>query len=82
MKKHLNTLNRQTSTVKLAKHQEELTYLWGQILYKTGKLEEAAEKFTELIENFPNSRFVEEAQEIIEHINNNCKARKRKEQKM
>ena len=66
--KALEHIEQATSTVKLAKHQEELTYLWGQILYKTGKLEQAAEKFTALIENFPNSRFVEEAQEIIEHI--------------
>ena len=66
--KALKHIGQAVSTVKLAKHQEELTYLWGQILYKTGELEEASEKFTELIENFPNSSFVEKAQEIIKHI--------------
>ena len=67
--KALKHIDQAVSTVKLAKHQEELTYLWGQILYKTGELEEASEKFTELIENFPNSRFVEKAQETMAQIN-------------
>ena len=66
--KALEHIEKAAQTVELAEYEEELTYLWGQILYKTGKLEQASEKFTALIENFPNSHFVEEAQEIIAHI--------------
>ena len=44
MKRHLNTLKKAAQTVELAEYEEELTYLWGQILYKTGKLEQASEK--------------------------------------
>ena len=39
------------------------------MLYKTGQLEEAVEKLTQLIKNFPNSSFVEKAQEMIGQIN-------------
>ena len=42
------------------KHREGLTYLWGHILYKQGKLELAGPKFDIFIVNFPNSLFVEE----------------------
>ena len=46
---------------KVAKHMEGLTYLWGHVLYKQEKYELAEPKFEELIENFPNSIFVENA---------------------
>ena len=39
-------------------HQEELTYLWAETLYKTGDFDQAKSKFSELIEKFPQSRWV------------------------
>ena len=67
--KALEYVKKAVQTVKLAEYEENLTYLWGHILYKTEQLEQALEKFEQLIENFPNSRFVEKAQEIIAQIN-------------
>ena len=67
--KALEHVEKAAQTVKLAEYEEDLTYLWGHILYKTEQLEQALEKFEQLIENFPNSRFVEKAQEIIAQIN-------------
>ena len=55
-------------TVKLVEYEENITYLWGQILYKTEQLEQAREKFRQLLDKFPNSRFVEKAQETIAQI--------------
>jgi len=40
------------------KHKEELTYLWAEILYKTGDLDQAKSKFLLLIEKFSKSRWV------------------------
>ena len=67
--KALEHVERADQTVKLAEYEERLIYLWGYILHKTGQLEQALEKLTQLIDNFPNSPFVEKAQEIITHIN-------------
>lgn len=52
----------------VVKHQEALTYLWAQILYKTGQVELAMGKFRKFIANFPNSRYVETAQQAIEEM--------------
>lgn len=68
-KKALEHVEKAAQTVKLAEYEENLTYLWGHILYKTGQLEQAREKFKQLLDKFPNSRFVERAQEIIAQIN-------------
>ncbi len=51
------------------KHQEGLTYLWGHVLYKQEKYELAEPKFHTLIENFPNSLFVENAWYAIGQLN-------------
>ncbi len=51
------------------KHQEELTYLWAETLYKTGDIDQAKSKFLLLIEKFPNSRWVEKALYTIAEIN-------------
>lgn len=67
--KALEHVKKAAQTVKLAEYEENLTYLWGHILYKTDQLEQALEKFAQLIENFPNSRFAEKAKETIEQIN-------------
>ena len=45
----------------VAKHQEELTYLWAECLYKIGDFDQAKFKFLLLIEKFPKSRWVEKA---------------------
>ena len=54
---------------KVAKHEEELTYLWAETLYKTGKLEEAKSKFSGLVEKFPKSQRVPKALYAIGDIN-------------
>ena len=51
------------------KHQEGITYLWGHNLYKQEKFELAEPKFMALIENFPNSLFVENAWYAIGQLN-------------
>ena len=56
-------------TATIPKHQEGLTYLWGHILYRTEQFELAEPKFTQLIENFPNSLFVENAWYAIGQLN-------------
>ncbi len=56
-------------TAKMPKHQEGLTYLWGHILYKTEEFTLAEPKFLQLIENFPNSLFVENAWYAIGQLN-------------
>ena len=45
----------------VAEHQEELTYLWAEILYKIKDFEQAKVKFAWLIEKFPNSLWVAKA---------------------
>ena len=51
------------------KHREGITYLWGHILYQTDQYELAEPKFRTLIENFPDSRFVENAWYAIGRLN-------------
>jgi len=51
------------------KHQEGIVYLWGHILFKKEQYEEAEPKFTELIEKFPNSMFVENSWYAIGRLN-------------
>ena len=51
------------------KHIEGLTYLWGHVLYKQEQFELAEPKFHALIENFPNSLFVENAWYAIGQLN-------------
>ncbi len=56
-------------TATVPKHQEGLTYLWGHILYRTEQFDLAEAKFTQLIENFPNSIQVENAWYAIGQLN-------------
>ena len=49
------------SDTQIPRYQEELTYLWADNLYKIGDLNQATSKFTELIEKFPQSRWVPNA---------------------
>ena len=56
-----------TATVR--KHQEGIVYLWGHILFKQEKYEEAEPKFRELIEKFPNSISVENSWYAIGNLN-------------
>ena len=51
------------------KHQEELSYLWSEVLYKMGDLDQAESKFFWLINTFPNSRWVPKALYTIGEIN-------------
>lgn len=53
----------------IPKHQEGLNYLWGHILYRTEVYDVAEAKFRQLIENFPNSLFVENAWYGIGNLN-------------
>lgn len=64
----LEHVEKAARTVKFAEYAENLTYLWGHILYKTEQLEQAREKFKQLIDKFPNTRFREKAQETIAQI--------------
>ena len=67
--KALEYIEQAGSTGTFTGHQENLIYLWGYILYKTEQMELAIKTLTQLIEDFPNSPFVEKAQEIIAQIN-------------
>lgn len=64
----LEYVEKAAQTVKLVEYEESLTHLWGDILYKIGQLEQAREKFKQLLDKFPNTRFAEEAQETIKQI--------------
>ena len=64
--RHIEEVVLETQVVK---HKEELSYLWAETLYKTGKLDQAKLKFSQLIEKFPNSRWVEKALYVIGDIN-------------
>ena len=50
-------------------HQEELTYLWAEILYRIEDLDQAKSKFSWLIGRFPNSDRVPEALYALGNIN-------------
>ena len=56
-------------TATVAKHREVIVFLWGYVLFKTEKLEEAEPKFRELIQNFPNSIYHENAWYSIAQLN-------------
>ena len=58
-----------SSKAYVAGHREELTHLWADILYKIGDLDSAESKFTQLISDFPNSRWIPKALYIIGEIN-------------
>ena len=58
-----------SSKAYVAGHGEELTHLWADILYKTGKFDLAESKFNQLISDFPNSRWIPKALYIIGEIN-------------
>ena len=64
--RHIEEVVLETQVVK---HQEELTYLWAETLYKTGKLDQAKSKFSRLIEKFPNSQWEAEALYTVGDIN-------------
>lgn len=67
-----NSLTHITEVVldaKVPMHQEELNYLWAEILYKTGDLNQAKPKFSWFIEKFPSSRWVPKALCTIGEIN-------------
>lgn len=53
----------------VVEHKEELTYLWAEILYKTGNFNEAESKFSRLIEQFPNSQWFPKALYAMGDIN-------------
>ena len=77
--KALEYIEKAAQTVKLLEYEENLTYLWGYILYKTGQLEEASEKLSQLLDKFPNSRFSEKVQETITQINAQLSNREKNE---
>ncbi len=62
-------IERTWSKAYVAKHQEELTYLWAEILYKITDFEQAKAKFAWLIDQFPNSRWMAKALYTIGDIN-------------
>ena len=66
--KALQHIEQAAATVTLDEYEEKLTHLWGYALYKSNKFEQAKEKLRQLIERFPNSRFREQAEEIIAEI--------------
>ena len=57
----LTHIEKTWSNAHIAKHQEELTYLWAETLYKIKDFEQAKAKFARLIEKFPNSRWIAKA---------------------
>ena len=67
-KEALVHIEKVSSKAHVAEHQEELTHLWADILYKTGKLNSAESKFNQLIKNFPKSRWIPKALYIIGEI--------------
>ena len=70
---HYNTaikyIEKVDSTAFVPKHREALTYLWGHTLYKTKQFKQAELKFKQLIANFPESLFVENAWYAIGQVN-------------
>ena len=62
---HIKEVVRKTQ---VRKHEEELTYLWAENLYKINDLDQAKSKFSWLIETFPNSRWVPEAKRRISEL--------------
>lgn len=58
-----------SSKAYVVEHQEELTHLWADILYKTGKFDSAESKFNQLIKNFPKSQWIPKALYTMGEIN-------------
>ena len=67
--KALENIEEVAPTATVPKHLEGLTYLWGHVLYKQEKFELAEPKFQALINNYPNSLFVENAWYAIGQLN-------------
>ncbi|MDE0505112.1 MAG: tetratricopeptide repeat protein, partial [Candidatus Poribacteria bacterium] len=65
----LENIEEVAPTATVPKHLEGLTYLWGHVLYKQEKFELAEPKFQALINNYPNSLFVENAWYAIGQLN-------------
>lgn len=65
----LGNIEEVAPTATVPKHLEGLTYLWGHVLYKQEKYELAEPKFHALINNYPNSLFVENAWYAIGQLN-------------
>lgn len=65
----LENIEEVAPTATVPKHLEGLTYLWGHVLYKQEKYELAEPKFHALINNYPNSLFVENAWYAIGQLN-------------
>ena len=65
----LRTLEEIYQTATVNKHREGIVFLWGFVLMKTERLEEAEPKFRELIQNFPGSLFHENAWYSIGQLN-------------
>ena len=65
----LTHIEKTWSNAHIAKHQEELTYLWAETLYKIKDFEQAKAKFARLIEKFPNSRWIAKALYTIGDLN-------------
>ena len=56
-------------TAIVPQHKVALIYLWGHTLYRTEQFKQAELKFKQLIENFPDSLFVENAWYAIGQVN-------------
>ncbi len=65
----LGHIEKVSSKAYVTGHVEELTYLWANILYKTEKFDLAESKFDQLINDFPNSRWIPKALFITGEIN-------------
>ena len=65
----LTHIRRVESNTQVPNYQEELTYLYAEALYKTGNPDQAASKFSRLVERFPNSQWVPKALYAIGEIN-------------
>jgi len=58
-----------SQNAKVDEYKEKGIFLWGRILFKTERYDEAETKFSELIETYPTGLFVEDALYYIAHIN-------------
>ena len=65
----LTHIRKVESNTQVPNYQEELTYLCAEALYKTGNPDQAASKFSRLVERFPNSQWVPKALYAIGEIN-------------
>lgn len=57
------------STPAGVEYQEELTYILGDLFYKTEQFESAEQELTKIVEDFPDSNFVDDAWYVIGEIN-------------